>query len=158
MSAEQEKPDPGVDLPPVVLSGAVSNGEAVELARQLNVCPLPRSVLTQLKERGIELDNEGVTVVGNQMIYVTAEVLLKAILLIGDELKTADKALKFSTALTSLAKAMKNLTDGLSETLQEKGGNAPVASKAKAFPGGGKTNLTQINFHPPAAAVGEQKT
>lgn len=148
-----------VALPVEVVSASTPAEEIRKVAASLHVAVLSKSVLGELKQVGAELDAAGVIQVGNQMVYVTAQSLLKSVLLITEKNVTAEDAIRTHQPLVALAKALNTLVGGMTEDVLEKGGQAPVASKGKAFPGGAPAKLTQINFHaaPAPAPPAEQK-
>lgn len=140
--------------PPVEISLAVEkvNGntpypDIIEAGNSLNLAILSKRTMDQLDEIGVKLDESGVIQFGNKCAAVTAQAVLKGIVLISEGMVTPKDAERAAAPLAQLSKAMTMIVGNMSDTVVERGGQTPVAHKEKAFPAGKITSLTQININ-----------
>ena len=146
MSKKKNKSYTGVPLPIAKINGDVAHTDLMKAATGLDVCVLPRSVLTELDLIGVDLDKDGVIQTGNKWLCVAGRAVVKAILLISNATQNAQDAERTAPVLSTLTKSLAIVAGNMSDSVIERGGQTPVASKARAFPQG---KYTQININRP---------
>ena len=147
------KEDTSIDIPAEKING-VDPMDLMKAGKALNVAILPPMVLKELDAIGVRLDESGVIQTGNKWLCVTGEAVVKCVMLIANGMKTSKDAERVAPVLAQLAKSIATVAGNMSDTVVERGGQGPIASKARAFPAGAPvtsvTHNTQVNIGVPA--------